>query len=262
MSLRNDDAPAGSEPALPWWTSIIASGIAYWALTYLIPALAQASLVDESLVPLCKSAALPVSAALLIASPIVYFKRRFQRRRRASRTGLGAIRSLSWREFERLVAEAFRRQGFAVEARGAQTPDSGVDLTLRGDGSVTVVHCKHWREQRVGVRPVREVYGVMHAENATGALIITAGSFTAEAIAFALSKPIGLIEGPALLELLQSAQSAQGRTRQTAESAPVCHICSRPMVRRTTRKGFRKRETYWECAGYPHCKGTRLDQAA
>jgi restriction system protein len=81
-------------------------------------------------------------------------------------------------------------------------------------------------------------------------------------MAFAQSKPIGLIEGPALLELVQSVQAPQAKAQQAADPVPKCHVCSRPMVRRVARKGFRKGEAYWECAGYPHCKGTRLDQAA
>jgi len=56
---------------------------------------------------------------------------------------------------------------------------------LRQDGTVTLVLCKHWREKRGGIEPVRALHGVMTAQQATGALILTAGSFTAEAMAFA-----------------------------------------------------------------------------
>jgi hypothetical protein len=27
---------------------------------------------------------------------------------------------------------------------------------LRQDGTVTLVQCKHWREQQVGIQPIRE----------------------------------------------------------------------------------------------------------
>jgi len=90
---------------------------------------------------------------------------------------------------------------------------------LRQDGSVTLVQCGHWREQRVGAEPVRALYKVMTAERATDALIVTAGSFTAEAMALAQRKPIGLIEGVALLDLLQSVQAAQPKSSNPRPSA-------------------------------------------
>lgn len=41
------------------------------------------------------------------------------------------LRQLSWREFEVMVGEAFRMQGYAVEDTGSGA-DHGVDLRLRG----------------------------------------------------------------------------------------------------------------------------------
>jgi len=262
MSQRNDDTSVNSPPALPWWLSIVAAGLAYLALAYLVPTLTLSGLVAKPPTAIAKAAALPVSLALLLTAPILYLMQRRRRQRTEKPQGLGSIRSLSGQQFERLLAAAFRQQGYAVEQRAGTAPDDGMHLMLRQDGTVTLVQCKHWRERQVGAQSIRELHGVMTAERATGALIVTAGSFTAEAMAFAQSKPIGLIEGPALLELVQSVQAPQAKAQQAADPAPKCHVCSRPMVRRVARKGFRKGEAYWECAGYPHCKGTRLDQAA
>jgi restriction system protein len=124
------------------------------------------------------------------------------------------------------------------------------------------VQCKHWRERRVGVKPIRELYGMMIGEQATGALFITSGGFTAEATSFAQNKPIGLIDGPALLELVQAVQPATAVANQAFEDAPTCHVCSRPMVQRVARSGFHRKEAFWGCSGAPHCKGNRPLQAA
>jgi len=65
-----------------------------------------------------------------------------------------AITSMSWRDFERLVGEAFRRQGFTVTGFGGSGPDGGVDLGLARNGQRFLVQCKHWRKRQVGVTVV------------------------------------------------------------------------------------------------------------
>jgi restriction system protein len=40
----------------------------------------------------------------------------------------GRISDMSWIEFEQLIAEAFRRRGYAVSERGGPKPDGGIDL--------------------------------------------------------------------------------------------------------------------------------------
>ena len=100
-----------------------------------------------------------------------------QRRLLDSQTGLASIRELSWRDFERLLAEAFRRRGYQVEETGPG-PDGGVDLILRRGDQVTLVQAKQWNTFRVGVKIVRELYGVQKAQGATTAIVVTSGRFT------------------------------------------------------------------------------------
>ncbi len=75
--------------------------------------------------------------------------------------GLDDIQALSWRQFESIVGEAFRRQGYSVAENAVDGADGGIDLALRKDGQKFVVQCKQWKQQTVGVRPVRELAGVM-----------------------------------------------------------------------------------------------------
>lgn len=46
-----------------------------------------------------------------------------------------SIRSMSWREFEQLMGEAFRQQGYAVEETGGNGADGDVGLQLRKQNS-------------------------------------------------------------------------------------------------------------------------------
>lgn len=69
----------------------------------------------------------------------------------SARTNPKAISAMSWREFERLVGEAFRQRGFTVTGFGGSGPDGGVDLALMKNGERFLVQCKHWRKDQVGV---------------------------------------------------------------------------------------------------------------
>lgn len=70
-----------------------------------------------------------------------------------------AIDGLNWRQFEQLVGEAFRRQGYLITETGGNGPDAGVDLILHKDQEKYMVQCKHWRSLKVGVAVIREFFG-------------------------------------------------------------------------------------------------------
>lgn len=86
-----------------------------------------------------------------------------------SNQSLDAIRSLSWREFERIVAAAFTRKGWTPELVGQQGPDGGLDLVLRKGKQLAIVQCKQRRflyGAYVGERDIREFVGVIAARKA------------------------------------------------------------------------------------------------
>jgi restriction system protein len=91
---------------------------------------------------------------------------------------------LSWREFERLVTEAYRREGYLAEGVGNASGDGGMDIVLRGHGQRVIVQCKHWKAFKVGVGPVRELLGVVTSERAGRGVLVTSGRFTEEAVRF------------------------------------------------------------------------------
>jgi restriction system protein len=101
--------------------------------------------------------------------------------------------SLSWRDFERLVGEAFRHRGFTVTGFGASVSDGGV-LGLAKDGERFLVQCKHWRKPQVDVTAIRELSNTIRAVGASGGYVIAAGRFTCEARALADTCRITLID--------------------------------------------------------------------
>ena len=182
-----------------------------------------------------------------------------------------ALDGMSWQQFEQLVGEAFRLQGYAVTAIGGGGADGGVDLVLRKGSEKFFVQCKQWRAFKVGVDVVRELYGVMAAKGATGGFVVTSGRFTEEASNFASGRNVKLIDGPKLHGLIRQAQgaspqqSADGvtatpmreRAAVAASSVPTCPNCAMPMVKRTAKRGANAGGEFWGCMGYPACKGVR-----
>ena len=60
----------------------------------------------------------------------------------------------------------------------------------------------------LGVKIVRELYGVMAAAQANSGILATFGIFTQEAKNFAKGKPIDLIAGNQLVKLISEVQKA------------------------------------------------------
>jgi restriction system protein len=126
-------------------------------------------------------------------------------------TASDALHGMSWSEFEMLVGEGFRLQGYRVVETGGGGADGGVDLVLtrpgKNGGEKFLVQCKQWRAFKVGVEVVRELYGVMAARGATGGFVVTSGRFTEDAFKFASGRNVALVDGPKLQPLLRQAQA-------------------------------------------------------
>ncbi len=165
-----------------------------------------------------------------------------------------ALDGMTWNEFELLVGEAFRRQGYAVTETGGGGADGGVDLVLSKGGERFLVQCKQWKAFKVGVTTVRELYGVMAARGAAGGYVVTSGQFTDDAREFAAGRNITLIDGPALRSLIGGIQPTQA-AKQPA--APACPQCGSDMVRRTAKRGANAGGSFWGCSKYPACRGVR-----
>jgi restriction system protein len=174
------------------------------------------------------------------------------------------LNSLSWQEFERMVAEVYRQKGFQVEERGGGGSDGGIDLILTGNGQRTLVQCKRWRRFKVGVKPVRELNGVRDGEGAQRGILITSGIFTNEALRWAEGKPLELIDGAQCAGMLRQFQQAVGggttemprhaRHDIATPSRPVCPVCGSAMVLKRAKRGANAGKEFWGCSQWPSTK--------
>lgn len=175
---------------------------------------------------------------------------------------------MSWRDFELLVGEAFRLQGYRVTETGGGGPDGGIDLAMISGGEKFLVQCKQWKAFKVGVDVVRELYGVMAAKGATGGFVVTSGRFTNEAKVFANGRNVQLVDGQKLFEMIKNAKQSLADTAQYSITEPqtiqpktpietACPQCGAGMIKRTARKGGNVGVEFWGCSKFPACRGVR-----
>ncbi|MCA9156364.1 MAG: restriction endonuclease [Planctomycetales bacterium] len=106
---------------------------------------------------------------------------------------------------------------------------------------------------------VRELMGVVASESADGGVVVTSGSFTADAVEFAIRNPIELIDGQQLEKMIHRIQSTTSRepAMQPRPDLPLCPVCGATMVRRTARRGPHTNNPFLGCSRFPQCRGTR-----
>jgi restriction system protein len=127
---RKNTSPAETLILAPWWVSAILSGLVFAAMRWVLPAFGSDNIVLKAFIPaLVKFAWLPALffAALACVSAV------FASKKRAlldSQKDAASLQSLSWKEFEWLVGEAYRRQGYDVEESLGKGADGGIDLVL------------------------------------------------------------------------------------------------------------------------------------
>jgi len=265
-SRRKDDGIFDMLATLPWWVSVVVASIAYIVFQWVFPALAGHSFMLKAMAQAVRTNALLLACLFLIPAPVAYFNATRRRTLLDSQTGIESIRAMTWQDFELLVGEAFRRQGYGVEERGGSAPDGGVDLVLSRDGKTTVAQCKRWRDAQVSVQPVRELFGVMHSAGADAAIFVSTGAYTADALEFARGQPIRLIDGDELARMvaaIQEERRIESRLTKTLTPSPqppvygkVCQICGGAMTKRIAKKGPKVGGSFWGCSRFPACRGT------
>lgn len=263
---------------LPWPLGILAGILGYVVFRYGIGWFFASSkspilrgMDSPSTSGIYASLGLFVMIACWAAAGVSFLLSRKRKRLLEAQTGLDSLKAMSWREFETLVGEAFRRRGYAVEETGGGGKDGGIDLILRKGGRTELVQCKQWKTRQVKVPVVREMWGLLVHHKADAVKIVCVGTFTADAEQFAEGKAIELITGERLLELVRAVQTASPHSTTPAPAIapiprsapnpvplsaadPACPRCGATMFKRFNRQN---NQMFWGCIMYPRCKGTQ-----
>ncbi len=162
----------------PWWVGVVLAGLTYLVLHYFAGQPAPTAVQPGQVSGMVAQAfwrtftsvgqyAIPI---LCLAGALMSALRRRERKQLVANLtrsdAADALDGMTWQQFERLIGEGFRLQGYRVVETGGGGADGGVDLVLNKDGEKYLFQCKQWRAVRVGVDVIRELYGVMAARGA------------------------------------------------------------------------------------------------
>jgi restriction system protein len=259
----------------PWWVSVVVAAITYVGLTHILPNVETGNPIVDMIFKSFPYAGPLFAVTFLLAAPFAFFNGRRKRKLLDDQQDINSIKALGWKEFEELVAEAYRRQGFRVIENGFG-PDGGVDVKLIQNNQTTLVQCKQWRSKNVGVAVIREMFGVMTADNASKVVIICCGGFTRDALSFAENKPIELIGGAELLSIVKEIQNNSTPNKEAPKSKPKpslepqpqaqnssniidnpCPKCGNHLVERQAKRGANVGNSFLGCSSFPKCRFTQ-----
>ncbi len=153
------------------------------------------------------------------------------------------LRLLDSLEFEWLVGEMFRREGWTVHETGRlDGPDGNIDLDLTDNGHRKVVQCKRWQSWSVGVDEVRLFLGTLMREKlpAEAGIFVTLSNFTNQARQEAEQAGIELIDNKELYLRIE-------KVRRTE----LCPLCNTSMTLDRSQHGW------WLRCVNNGCKGKR-----
>jgi len=253
---------------LPWWASVIVAATAFALLKFAAPLYFASNPYTAGIGTVATNNAALVAGFFLLIGSLSFIRAVFVKRKFNGLASIQHVRELSWRQFEAIVGEAFRRRGYTVMENAVDGPDGGIDLVLRKDDAKYYVQCKQWKQIKVGVKPIRELYGVIAAGDAAGGFFVASGEYTSDARDFARKCAIELIDGPRLADMIAQAREPEPFMDPTNRKPvePVmndsianlaCPICGAAMVRRTAKRGTHAGGEFWGCSLYPRCRGTR-----
>ena len=253
---------------LPWWASVLIAAMVFALLKFAAPLYFASSPYTGGIGTVAKNNAALVAGFFLLIGSLSFIRALFIKRKFNSLASIEHVRQLSWRQFESIVGEAFRRRGYTVMENAVDGPDGGIDLVLRKDDAKYYVQCKQWKQTKVGVKPIRELYGVIAAGDAAGGFFVASGEYTSDARDFARKCAIELIDGPTLTGMIAQAREPApfmdptNRKRiepvmNASTANPACPICGAAMVGRTAKRGTHAGSEFWGCSLYPRCRGTR-----
>jgi restriction system protein len=192
----------------------------------------------------------------------------FQIKTESKRTGEQVIswnkaflKSLEWKRYEEVCMEYLKIKNCEanVTCTGA---DGGVDIRVcdKNGRLLAIGQCKAWNKP-IGVNLIRELYGIMAAEQVRHGIFLTTSIFSQDAIEFAKDRRLLLIDADEFVDLINglddiSKRRIDGIATEGDYSTPTCVHCNVKMVKRIIKKGINAGNEFWGCINYPKCKIT------
>ena len=93
----------------PWWLSVVTAAITYFVMGRLLPSIETENQIINMVF---KALAVPApffALFIVLIAPFSFFNSRRKAKQLDTQKSIDTIRQLHWRNFEELVAEAYRR---------------------------------------------------------------------------------------------------------------------------------------------------------
>jgi restriction system protein len=248
-----------------WWLSPVVGAVFYVGLKYGAPHILGNKPIFAGILIVTQKMA-PYSFLFFCVVGLIAFLNAKRKAGLVDRhAGEASFSGLSWKEFEELVGEVYRRKGYRVTENYTAGPDGGVDLRIRKDGERIIVQCKRWNRWKVGVKVIRELYGIMAAEEIEKGIVVISSEFTDEARRFAQANGIELVDGNRLSRFIRELKRDSELIpvdpvelfprEKKGPNEPKCPNCGGEMVLRTAKSGKYAGKQFYGCRNYPKCKG-------
>ena len=161
------------------------------------------------------------------------------------------IINMRWLEFEQYISRLLQKVGYnQVIVTGRDGPDGGKDIVIQHADKRYLVQCKHWTQELVTVRLLREFYAVMTENGASGGYFVTLLGFTPAARDYVKNKPIKLVTLPTLVDWHRLIETNKATLKTVEIHDPQAPRCAAGILKkkRTGAKG-----DFWGCGEWPMC---------
>jgi restriction system protein len=129
-----------------------------------------------------------------------------------------ALDTLNGYQFQEFVANLFRQLGFRDVKVGPPGADEGIDIEMEQTtdiGTVRyIVECKHHPNGTIGRPVIQKLHSEIVTKGRNKGLVVTSGRFSGEAVAYAETVGVELVDEGKLVELCRKAGV---RIRETSE---------------------------------------------
>ncbi|MFM8768798.1 MAG: restriction endonuclease [Rubrivivax sp.] len=170
----------------PWWVSLAIAGVMSLVLAALLP--------DNYRVV----GVLSTFPFVVIAALAAWRQAQLPSATEVARTQ-EAVAAMTWGAFSARLEEAFRNDGFEVQA-GKAAP---VDFELARGGRRMLVSARRGKSAQTGVEPLRALQAARQAADASDALLICMGGLTDTARPFAAQHEIKLWQAAEIAQALR-----------------------------------------------------------
>jgi len=155
-----------------------------------------------------RNAAFWAAGALLVLGAVSALARHRRRPAAAENLTLDALKALSVAQFEEIVAEGLRAQGYVVSAQG-RIQDRHAVLQLTRADKKFLVHCNHSSSGPIELEAVQALHTAMMAEGASAGLAIAGSGIAEPAKRFAAEQRIAVIDSQTLVGLVNRARGGR-----------------------------------------------------